>query len=108
MKKFEPIGNVALVADEEKTPLRQCLSLLLFARGHFGTERDTLPQNAMGFGGWEVGPGIGLANVCCERAAFLAVRIKAKVIVTRNICPEFRIILERGDIDGCAYPNYQI
>lgn len=106
LEKFESLGNVALVAHKEKTPLRRCLFLLLLARGDFGTERDALPQNAMDFGAGEIGTRIGLANMCCERAAFLAVRVKAKVIVTRNICPEFGVILERGDIDGCPFPNY--
>lgn len=57
----------------------------------------------MGFGAAEVGTRVGLAYVCCERAAFLTVRIEAKLIVAGNICPEFGVVLERGEIDGCAY-----
>ena len=107
LQKFEALGNVALVAHKEEAALRQRFFLLLLVRGNFGTESDALTHNAMGFGTPEVGARIGLADVCREWAAFLAIRIKAKVVVSRDICPELWVILERSDIDGCAYPGYQ-
>lgn len=107
LNEFESLGNVALVAHKEEAALRRCFLVLLLARGNFRTERDALTHNAMNFGAPQVRPRIGLADVCGERAAFLAVRIKAKVVVPRDICPEFWVVPDRGDIDGCAYRGYQ-
>lgn len=106
MNEFEAFGDVALVAHEKKSAWRACLLGGLFLSVKFGTERDALTYNATRIGSlWrEISARIGLADVSCERAAFLTIRIEFKVVVPRGIPPEGWIVFEGSEIDGRAYP----
>jgi len=115
LDELEAVGDVARVGCEEETAL-----LLRFARGgfrfgDFGPELDAPTDDAAifrwdrwrwGMRVFEVGSGVGLADVGCEWAASLGLLVVgedvAEVVVLESVFAEVVVVPDWSEIDRCA------
>lgn len=110
LDELEPIGNVALICSEKETAAVDRLARRGLGGGDFGPELDAATEDTAVLGGcadvFEIGAGVGLASMGCERASVLccliAGEVIAEVVVFFLIMRNGKVVFHGGEIDRCS------
>ena len=112
LDELESVDDVALVCGEKETAAVDCLAGRVLGRGDFGAELDAAADDTAVRGGcfdwwvFEIGSGVGLTGMCCERASVLGCLIVREVvteIVVLFLVTRDSIVVSCGcEIDGCS------
>jgi len=115
LDELEAVGDVDRVGCEEETALFLGLARGGFLFGDFGAELDAPADDAAAFrwDRWrrgmrvfEVGSGVGLADVGGEWAASLGLLVVgedvAEVVVLESVFAEVGVVADWSEIDRCA------